>query len=170
MTTCINLRQRFGSQYRITFDPCYDAKHRPQATLDPWNMQIPCEKGVIYPYGGTKLAVEVDYRAPTAKRLAALPYCRLVQDGDHEKTFVFDVADFKAVAAIVQPKRRRTLTPEQRQQRAEQLAMVRPKHLTQGRRCEQRAHFSAKDDVYPVETDLGVNQGAGTPSLNQMVQ
>jgi len=31
----INLRERFGDRYRITFDPAYSARHAPREKLDP---------------------------------------------------------------------------------------------------------------------------------------
>lgn len=119
---CVNLKERFGKRFKITFDECYDPRNRPKDSLDPWMMQIPCLRGIIYPHGGTTLAVEVDYRTPTAKRLAELDCCRLYQDGDQEKTFHFDVADFATVAKIVKPRRRRRMTDAQKQAARERLA------------------------------------------------
>src|SRR5882724_9649821 len=87
-------------------------------------MQIPCTgHGVtIYPHGGNVLAVEVDGRRNIAKKLAALPGLRLWQEGDRERTWLFDVSLFPQVAAIVQPKRRRQLTPEQREAMRQRLS------------------------------------------------
>jgi hypothetical protein len=59
---CVNLREQFGHVYRISFDESYDPHHVPKKSLDPWMMTIPCARGVIiYPHGGTTLAVELDY-------------------------------------------------------------------------------------------------------------
>lgn len=121
----INLMTRFGKQYRIAFDPGYDPKHRPKDKLDPWAMEIPCERGTIYPHGGNDLAVMVDYRPITARKLAAIPGVVLVQDGDQEKTFVFPVELFKTVAKAVKPRRKRRLTAEQKQKAAERLKAFR---------------------------------------------
>ena len=96
--TCINLMERFGKRYRIEFDPAYSAKNRPRDSLDPWMMLIPCQRGVIYPHGGNRLAVEIDGRPISVKRLEVLGCTELVQDGDSEKTFTFDVVDFAKVA------------------------------------------------------------------------
>ena len=114
---CINLKDRFGDQYRIGFDPAYDPKHRPREKLDPWYMMVLCQRGVIYPWGGDLLAVEVVGRRPTVKRLAALGL-KQIQDGD-ESTFVFDVMKFDDVAAIVKPRRRRRVSEAERQRLAE---------------------------------------------------
>ena len=115
MPECINLMDRFGSKYKIGWDECYDPKGRPKEKLDPWYMTIPCERGTIYPHGDTKLGVMVDYRPITAKRLVESGVCELNQDGDHEKTFLFDISDFSIVAEIVKPRRKRRLTAEQRE-------------------------------------------------------
>jgi hypothetical protein len=126
MPECVNLLEMFGDRFRITWDPAYDAKGKHRATIDVWYAQIPCRFGTIYPYGDTILAVEVDYHRHIAKRLADLPGLKLHHNGDHEKTFLFDVADFEKVAEIVQPRRRRQLTEEQRAVLVERLARVRP--------------------------------------------
>jgi hypothetical protein len=134
MTTCINLLALFGRDYRITFDPAYDPFHVPKDKLDPWMMQIPCERGIIYPFGGDRLAVEIDYRGPTARAVGALPGVVLHQDGDREKTFLFPLALFDKVAALVQPRKRRRLSPERRAALAEANAATRfrPQHGVQG--------------------------------------
>jgi hypothetical protein len=112
---CVNLLARFGRDYRVTFDPAYDHRHVPRAKLDPWAMQLPCRRGVtIYPYGGDRLAVEVDRHRHVAKQLREIAGVTLYQDGDGEKTFLFDVGLFDAVAAVVKPKPRRKATEKQR--------------------------------------------------------
>jgi hypothetical protein len=118
---CINLMDRFGSEYRIEFDPAFDPKHKQRENLDAWMMTLPCRFGVIYPWGGDRLSVEVDYHLRIAKRLAALPGVTLTQDGDEEKTFTFPVSIFDEVAKIVQPRRRRHLSDEQKAKAAETL-------------------------------------------------
>src|SRR6516164_5179299 len=73
--TCVNLLEAFGEDYKVTFDPAYDRRRVPRRCLDPWMMQLPCRgRGVtIYPFGGCRLAVEVDGRPGLVKQLAALP-------------------------------------------------------------------------------------------------
>ena len=68
---------------------------------------------VIYPHGDGLLAVQCDCRPFVAKQLLALGL-RLIQDGDHEKTFVFLLVQFEEVAAIVQPRRRRVISDERK--------------------------------------------------------
>ena len=118
---CVNLRNVFGKQYQISFDPAYDPLNRPRHSIDPWMMLIPCERGVIYPFGGKSLCVEVIGRPVTANRLAALPCCKMIVDGEAETAFRFDVQDFAQVAAHVKPRRRRRLREDQRKKAVERL-------------------------------------------------
>jgi hypothetical protein len=112
---CINLLDLFSDRYRITFDLAYSARHVHRAKLDPWMMEIPCQgRGVmIYLHGGDTLAVEVDRRPSIVAKLKAIEGLNLHQDGDLEKTFLFDVALFEQVAEVVKPRKRRRLTPTQ---------------------------------------------------------
>ena len=113
--SCINLRETFGKCWRISWDPAYDPRHVPKDNLDPWMMQIPCRGDItIYPHGDSKLTVECDYHPQIAGQLTCIPGVELSQDGDHEKTFVFDVSMFDEVAAIVKPRRRRQLSKRHR--------------------------------------------------------
>jgi hypothetical protein len=101
--TCINLKTTFGKKYRITLE--HDIDSKPLDANDPCTWQIPCQRGTIYPWGGDKLCVEVDYYPKRAAALAKMPGVECIQDGDQEKTFRFSVELFKAVAKIVRPHR-----------------------------------------------------------------
>jgi len=46
---CINLSERFGDRFRVTFDPAYAPEHRPKDKLDPWMMLLEFRGGNIYP-------------------------------------------------------------------------------------------------------------------------
>lgn len=113
MESCINLLARYGDTYRITHDEAAESRQ------DPWMMQIPCRWGTIYPHGNDMLAVTVDYHPGIAKRVAAIPGVKLVQDGDAEKTFLFPAALFDAVACVVLPRWRRKLSVEHKARLAE---------------------------------------------------
>ena len=65
-----------------------------------------CQKGTIYPHGGTRLQACTD-RMHTRKRLKALPCVKVHQDGDFETTVIFDVQDFVRVAEVMRPRKRR---------------------------------------------------------------
>jgi hypothetical protein len=77
----IDLWQRFGDRFRLTFDEVATVGGR---NGDPWLMQIPCRLGTIYPHGGEILALEIDYHDFTAARLRRAGLV-LAQDGDRER-------------------------------------------------------------------------------------
>ena len=121
MTTCIDLKERFGDKYRIAKDKSYFAEYGPTAwTHDPWYLQIPCRLGHIYPHGGSTLGISLDGHPIKSKQLAALDCCRVHQDGADGTTLLFDVADFVEVAEIVRPHRRVQLSDERKAELAEQ--------------------------------------------------
>jgi hypothetical protein len=122
MCECVNLQLRFGKRYRIGFDPVFDPHGKHRDRIDPWLYVIPCQRGTIYPHGGSLLAVEVDGRAITRQRLRGLGCTTVIQDGDESVAVTFDVADIDQIAEIVKPRRKRRLSEEQRRQAAERLA------------------------------------------------
>lgn len=114
---CLNLKRTFP-QYRTTYDPAAE-DHK-----DPWMFQIPGKRGTIYPHGPDTLAVEVDYRRGAVKALERLGLLHL-QNGDGEHTFLFTPEDFKAVARIVKPLRKRQLSKQERERRRERIKAAR---------------------------------------------
>jgi hypothetical protein len=126
MTTCVDLRELSGGRYKVTYDPAYNPRGVPRDQRDPWMLQIPCRDGcVIFPHGGTTLAVECGRRRRLVLRRLGL---RVHQDGDDGATFLFDAADFDRVAAIVHPHRRRKgrpLTEADREELRRWLAVAR---------------------------------------------
>lgn len=78
---------------------------------EPWLLMIPCRHGRIYPHGGAYLGASTDHRGPIANRLTALPFVRIVQNGDDGINVVFRVDDFDQIAELMRPKRRRKLPP-----------------------------------------------------------
>jgi hypothetical protein len=110
---CVDLRSEFGDRYRVRFNAGHEGTTG--AGADIWGLEMLCKgRGVtIYPIGGQRLAVEVDYRPSIVRKLMVL-LGPPSQDGDHEKTFYFDLEQFQAVAEIVQPRRRRVLSEAQK--------------------------------------------------------
>ena len=117
MPTCINLKERFGQQYRVTYEESYYADRGVGArATDPWLMIVPCRFGHIFPHGGDRLAASVDGHPNVAGALRRLPCCRVHQDGDFgELTVLFDVADFDKVVQIMRPRRRRQVSAAERE-------------------------------------------------------
>jgi hypothetical protein len=120
---CLDLRELFGDRYIVIFEESYaaDLGHG-CGRGDPWLQIIPSvgSRGHIFPWGGDKLAASVD-KGRLVKSLMALGCCALVQDGDSGGTVTFALQDFAKVAAIMRPRRRRRLKPEQRRKNAQRL-------------------------------------------------
>lgn len=74
--------------------------------IDPWNIEMVCARGTIYPHGGSLLQAYTD-RPRTRKSLKALPCVKVHQDGDFETAVIFDVRDFDRVAEVMRPRKRR---------------------------------------------------------------
>jgi hypothetical protein len=108
--TCINLRERFGDRYRVTFEESYQAETIDKHAEAPWLMVIPCEHGEIFPHGRDKLAAYTS-GPQIRKRLMSLACCQVHQLGDSEVTVLFDVADFYRVAEIMKPRKKRKAPP-----------------------------------------------------------
>jgi hypothetical protein len=107
-TQCPDLWDLFGDKCHIDLDPAALTRAEEK---DPWLQTIPCQFGVIYPFGEGLLAVDVDHHPKKAIRLAQIPGVRLHQDGDREKTFVFPVELFEEVARVVRPLRKYQSSP-----------------------------------------------------------
>ena len=112
----IDLRVCFGDRYRIKLDPA--AFCEPGGRKNPWYFTIPCRNGHIYPHSDKLLALWWESSVRLDRQCPALT---LYQDGDDEKTYLFNPEDFEEVAKIAHPKRKRRLTPSQRQNSIQRL-------------------------------------------------
>ena len=113
---CVNLKERFGRKYRVTYEESHYAQYGPRAqTDDPWLQIIPCRRGHIFPHGDNILAASTNNRGPTAHKLAALDFTTVHQDGDDGITIVFPVERFPEVAELMKPRRRRQVSDQERQ-------------------------------------------------------
>lgn len=145
--TCPNLRSLFGREYKIRHEESYRAE-RPEFRKEeePWLQIIPCLHGHIYPHGDDLLAWASDNRGPVVTRVCRLPFVNVVQDGSDGVNATFPVTHFREVAEIVQPRRRRVLSPERRQAAIERLAEYRFKPARQTAPDEQGRVREGSDD------------------------
>lgn len=154
---CINLKERFGRQYRVEYEESYHAEYGPGARVeDPWLMIIPCQYGAICPWGDDNLAACTKAAGRIASRLKALSYTRVVQDGDDGANIVFPVAHFDEVASIMLPRRRRRLSPEARERLAEAGAKTRFSRGTQKCHADQEGPFDAEGDPEHLQQQLAL--------------
>lgn len=109
---CVDLRLWANAhRYRYRLEESYRAESCQDARGDGhWYVEILCQNGLIYPYGGTILLA---YATRGVKRhIAALDGVEHHQtDGDAE-VFSFPLERLDEVAAILRPRKRRTISPE----------------------------------------------------------
>jgi hypothetical protein len=121
--TCVNLEERFGRRYRIGWEANGATKHQWPKEEWPWLMELRCQRGKLYPWGGDFLQAWTDRRR-TGAQLRALP-CVIHAKGDDEGVVRFSVDHIEAVLAVLKPYRRRQLSEAQKKQQAERLAAFR---------------------------------------------
>ena len=114
----IDLRQLFGERYRITLDEA--ARHERGGRNNPWYYQIPCKRGMIYPYSDELLAFYcqgIRLRHKVRREHPDLEYLHWSDEG--EAVFLFPLDRFDQIAVYARPRRRRRLSAEQRKRAAE---------------------------------------------------
>lgn len=106
----INLKERYGKQYKVMDDGTDDTDRIERI----WCMTIPGKHGIIYLYGlDGSLAVTLNSKK-LARKIRDLGL-RSVQWGDKESTFVFTPDLMETICSIIKAKKRRHLTPEQKE-------------------------------------------------------
>jgi hypothetical protein len=106
----------FGDRFKIGRDPAHAAEHGERGrAIDPWLLVIICRSGHIYVHSRDRLGVATNNRGATARALVSLPGVEVLQDGDDGLNAAFPLEAFDQVAAILNPRRRRRLSPEHRQ-------------------------------------------------------
>jgi hypothetical protein len=128
----IDLKTQYGDRYRITLDE--SASILGQSQEDRlWLYQIPGKFGHVYVHGNATLGAYVRTRHdPTDRlgRLLALPGARLHQRGDAEAAVIFAPECLDEVAQILRLRRRRQLTPEQRESARQRMKALINRALT----------------------------------------
>jgi hypothetical protein len=123
---CVNLRERFGRYYVVNENRLYTKQRGTGQLSDPWQQVLLCRNGHICPWGNNLLAACTVKSGQVAKRLKALPFTTVAQDGDDGANVVFPVEHFEEVAAIMKPRRRRRLSERQWAAAVERLRKYQP--------------------------------------------
>ena len=160
---CVDLRQTFADRrFKFAWDDAYHAERSEFRKAEAaWLTTIPCRTGKIYPHGGRHLAAFCSAGAPTRRALEALPCVTVTQGGGPrcpEVIVTFDVADVDTVAAIMQPRRQRRLSPEQRAAASARLQAYkfRPGHThVRGRLGRQDGRATQQVGLRPGRVTLG---------------
>ena len=129
----INLKKEFGEKYKIRVTPGYEDFKR-----DPWNFELICKFGVIYPNGDDELGF-VPYdaieEAPVkitkialeraTEEVMRLDFLLSYEESSDPKNILFRFKDFRKVAKIVKPRRKKQMSEEQRRASTERLRKYR---------------------------------------------
>jgi hypothetical protein len=107
----MNLKNLYGDRFQIKTEDGTDRR-------DSTNQVIPCRQGHIYRHSETQLGAATKTFGRAAKALLALPCVTVRQDGSDGINVIFDPADFDAVAQVMEPRPKRTVTDKQRAQLA----------------------------------------------------
>jgi hypothetical protein len=128
-------------------------EHKPEVRQsdDPWLLVIPCQFGHIYPHSATHLGFASNGCGQVAKTVAALPGATITQDGSDGMNITFPVELFDQVAALVKPRRKRQLTPEQRAKLIEAGKAFQKKSGAQSDFYERPAHQTPQVDPAHVQ-------------------
>ena len=149
-TECVNLRERFGRQYRVVYEESYYAARTRNTIDDPWLQIIPCRHGHVFPHGGTTLAAATNTRGGTARKLAALDFATVHQDGSDGVTVLFPVERFAEISEIMRPLRRRRLSPEARRLAGVRLARYQFGHVVESPQTIAVSTQGTQDGVLAV--------------------
>jgi hypothetical protein len=119
----IDLKQEYGAEYKIDWDDAANITGQPTDDRR-WLQQIPAKYGHIYIHEEDMLGAHASGRI-IAGKLAALPGVDVLQRGDFEVNVAFPPDLFPTVAALLQARKRRRLSPEQAKSCAARLTPYR---------------------------------------------
>ena len=139
------------NRYRFRLEESHRAENNQHIKGDGrWFVEIPCRYGLIYPCGGDNLLA---YATRGVKcHIAALgPDIQHYQNDGDAKVFKFPVERLDEVAAILKPRRRRKLTPEQARKNVIVLEQARKRLSEIGQAAVERTQSAGE----------GVSKGVG---------
>jgi hypothetical protein len=120
----MNLKQLYGSKYRVTTDPSYDAEKEDGKTQWQWRYhEIIGKYGTLYPFSENQLAVRFD-SIHIANRFSGRGW-KVIQDGTDERTALVPKEAATEVLTAIRARKKRQLTPEQKLVMVERAAKAR---------------------------------------------
>jgi hypothetical protein len=109
----LNYMRRFADRYRVR-----------RGEDGTW--ELPCRHGNIEPYSLTELCCYQVFKSKqgvTWLKKSLPGYCNVTQDAGAELVFKFPNEKFEEIAALVEAKKRRILTPEQKAVAVQRLSV-----------------------------------------------
>lgn len=109
-----NLQEMFGKRFKVTDDGTDDTCRAER----PWSMELKGKSGTIYPYGQDGSLAIWTAKTSTITKLNGMrdQGVKCIQGGGfaYECAYKFPLALFETIAAIIRPRKRRQMTPEQK--------------------------------------------------------
>ena len=124
---CVDLRRTFGKRYRYGWDDAHETETPARRKTEAqWLTRILCTHGWIFPMGGRTLGAysESPRKGRELERLFGQELNR-GREAFVEACVTFDVADIDKAADLLQARRPRVYSPEERARRAARLAKAR---------------------------------------------
>lgn len=134
----MDLKRMFGDRFRVTLDPSFMAEREKGKTAEVWRYhEIHGRYGMVYPFSADQAAVYFK----TLRIGNLFPALPIVRDGEGERVCFCPAEAIENVLAAIQARRRRKpMTPEQRE-----AALARIERFRFGRTKEAR-QFSQSDE------------------------
>lgn len=127
---CLDLMKKYGKRYKVSRDPSWDAETAENRTEfrksgeEPWYWELIGRKGRLYPHGETVCAVLLSPRISAKLERSSLfksGEAKLKVVPDEGSIYLIPNATTDTVLPYLQPRKRRILSPEQRQKAIERL-------------------------------------------------
>jgi hypothetical protein len=140
---CIDLMKIGGKKYRIRREPGPHTPQRSNAADMAWYWELLCKHGFVYPYSKTHLAAYTGKPRIRIKlaALAAEHGMEVVQYGDTECVVLFTTKQFGKIAALLQVRKRKQLSEEQKEVLRQRMAAL---HAARG---EAEVEYSEDEDT-----------------------
>ncbi|MEW5924345.1 MAG: hypothetical protein AB1746_10190, partial [Candidatus Zixiibacteriota bacterium] len=114
----INLKEQYGDKFKIGLDEA--ASCEGESKKDPWYFLIPCKYGDIYPFSDRRLAFLCNGAGIRSRLQKEHPEIEVRNWSDNGETvFVFDPEQFNIIAEYAKPRRKRKVSPKERQRLSE---------------------------------------------------
>jgi hypothetical protein len=139
---CVDLRSWAKThRYRYRLEESYQAESDQHVKGDGrWFVEILCQRGLIYPKGGSKV-IAFTTSTDAWKSLLELG-CKPHQVGDKERACKFPVELLDQVAAILKPRRRRKLDSD----RARAISGLKTVHAQSGKTAQETTQGANERD------------------------
>lgn len=126
-------------RWRVSLDPSDSQSPRSER---PWLYRVDGKRGHVCVWGENQLAACCG-TGYARRDLLAVPGSRLIRDGDKEAIIAFPTDQLDAVCRILKARKRKVLTPEQR----ERLAIVGAKGVAAFRERGTQSDFPAPGSI-----------------------